>query len=835
MITAEVTLPRSSPGRRHHHAGNRRGAARGLCLAMVAGILTCLGAGFATVSALPAAMPRAVAGEPSATPFVQVRIDRVTPDIVTTTSPPVVTVSGMVINVGDRPVHDVMVRLESAPAVTSSAGLRTNLDGTTDQYQPVGDFVTVAVDLQRGQAASFALTAPVRSSTTPSLAIKQPGIFPVLVNANGTPDYGAAARLDNARFLLPVMGVPSDPDNAAAEDAGPLGAVVAPDTSKPVEITMLWPLADRPRLAPGAPGGTVPVRLTDDDLARSLAPGGRLDTLLAAAEVATSHEVDTEGAVGRALCLAVDPDLLVTVNAMTVGYVVSGPPGNTGQLPGAMTHPGTGQAAAASWLERLRTLAHRICVAPSPYAQADLSAVQRVGDPGLGAIAVHTDQIVDKILGITSMRGVTLLADGSLTSRTVDLLNSNGSTVAIAAADFSPADADADVPADAQTTPRRVAAQVVAAPFDPAVGAALAATGSDPAVPTYLDAGLVIPLRHDSDTARRQDALGSMLWRGLTVDATPRTQILMPPPTWNLQADDAQAILTALATEIRSGLAIPRPLPAAVADAAALTSALEPTTVTTPARGRFTDNVVAEITGQVGRLWGLTSALATDVRTGLTGVQYTAPLREDMLRALSQSSQPDTRNGLALQRLDSVGHAINDLFAAVTIVNPGGSYTLATEHSPLPLALHNGLAVPIRVRLQVDTPPGMTVTDIGEIELPPGYLPLRVPIEVNFTQRVAVDVALRTADGLPVGEPVRLSVHCNAYGKVLFAITLAAAAVLMALAGRRLWHRFRGQPDRADLDRPDPPEPVRESANGQHVGEPHNHQVSHRIADKHPV
>jgi hypothetical protein len=38
----------------------------------------------------------------------------------------------------------------------------------------------------------------------------------------------------------------------------------------------------------------------------------------------------------------------------------------------------------------------------------------------------------------------------------------------------------------------------------------------------------------------------------------------------------------------------------------------------------------------------------------------------------------------------------------------------------------------------------------------------------------------------------------------LFLITLSAAAVLVALAGRRLWHRFRGQPDRADLDRPDP-------------------------------
>jgi hypothetical protein len=172
---------------------------------------------------------------------------------------------------------------------------------------------------------------------------------------------------------------------------------------------------------------------------------------------------------------------------------------------------------------------------------------------------------------------------------------------------------------------------------------------------------------------------------------------------------------------------------------------------------------------------------------------------------LSQSEPPDTRNGLAQQRLAVVGNTIRDLFGAVTIVNPGGSYTLATGHSPLPLALHNGLAVPIRVKLQVDAPPGMTVTDVGQIELPPGYLPLRVPIEVKFTQRVAIDVALRTPEGMRLGEPVRLSVHSNAYGKVLFAITLTAAAVLAMLAGRRLWHRFRGQPDRADLDRPEPP------------------------------
>jgi len=765
-----------------------------LRLVAVVGIV----AGFAVLLAGPVIAPRAAAGEPGATPFVRVRIDQVTPDVVTTTSPPVITVSGTVINIGDRPVRDVMVRLEHAAPVTASAGLRTTLDGGTDQYQPAADFLTVAPELQRGQQAGFTLSAPLRSLTKASLGIDQPGIYPVLVNANGTPDYGAPARLDNARFLLPVIGVPPD----RADD---LGSAVAPDTSKPVWMTMLWPLADRPRLAPGAPGGAIPVRLVDDDLATSLATGGRLDILLSAAEVATSHDVDADGAVGRALCLAVDPDLLVTVNAMTSGYVVSNSPDIAAQQPGTATHPGTGQAAAALWLNRLRALARRICVTPMPYAQADLDALQRVNDQGLSQIAVNgVGDIVDHILDVPSARGATLLPDGPLTNRAVNLLNANDSTVAIAAADLAAQDTS-DSPAIVDTKPRRLSPQVVLAPFDPAVGAALAGAGTDPSAPTYLDPSLTVRLAHDSDTARRQDALGSMFWHSLQPDAAPRTQILVPPATWNLQTDDAQVILTALATTIHSGLAIARPLPALIAEAAAHNEAPEPMDAYMSARGRFSDDVTADIGRHVGRLWGLTSALTTDDRTGLTGIQYTAPLREDMLRALSESEPPDTRNGLAQQRLAVVGRTINDLFGAVTIVNPGGSYTLATEHSPLPLALHNGLAVPIKVRLQVDAPPGMTVTDVGQIELPPGYLPLRVPIEVNFTQRVAIDVALRTPDGMRLGEPVRLSVHSNAYGKVLFAITLTAAAILVMLAGRRLWHRFRGQPDRADLDRPDPP------------------------------
>lgn len=742
--------------------------------------------------------PPAAADEPGATPFLTVRIDSVSPDVITTTSPSTVTVTGTVTNVGDRAVRDVVARLEAAPAVDESSALRTSLAGAGEQYQPVGEFITLTDQLERGQSTPFSFSYPVRSDVEPAFGIERPGVYPALVNINGTPDYGAPARLDDARFLLPVLGVPADPTDDPS--LGAVSAVVPPDTSRPVDLTMLWPLADRPRLAPGVPGGTSPVRLTDDELASELAPGGRLDTLLATVEFATSPVVDPSGTLSDALCLAVDPDLLVTVNAMTAGYVVLDDSDN----PTSATHPGTGQAAATDWLTRLRDLAGRLCVAPTVFAQADLDALHRVGDPGLSAIATNVaGDIVDQILGITSTRGATVLGDGPLTPGAVELLEQQGDTVAITAADLWAQNGETGAPMTADVTPRRVSAEVVTAPFDPTVGAALAGLGDDPATPAYLDQSLSLPLDHESPTARRQDAIGAMLWRALHPDSTPRTQIVVPPLTWSLSPDDAQLVMTTFATTINAGLANPRPLPAVIADAVATGPEVFPLPdpLGNPA-ARIDDSVVGDVSRQVGRLWGLTAALTTDARTGLTGLQYTAPLREDMLRALSQALPPDLRNAQGDERIAATGRTVNDLFNAVTIVAPSGPYTLATERSPLPLALRNDLPVPIRVKLAVRAPPGMTVSDIGEQELPPGYLPLHVPVEVHFTQRVAVDVTLETPDGLALGEPVRLSVHSNAFGKVLFAITMAAAAVLVLLAGRRLWHRFRGQPDRADLDRP---------------------------------
>ena len=99
-----------------------------------------------------------------------------------------------------------------------------------------------------------------------------------------------------------------------------------------------------------------------------------------------------------------------------------------------------------------------------------------------------------------------ILGDEPLTPLAADLLTAEGNTVAIAAAPCSARDA-AGKPETADVNSHRLSSQLVTAPFDPTVGAALAAAGSDPASPSYLDHSLAIPLKHDSTTARRQGVM----------------------------------------------------------------------------------------------------------------------------------------------------------------------------------------------------------------------------------------------------------------------------------------------------------------------------------------
>ncbi|MGF7122063.1 DUF6049 family protein [Rhodococcus sp. BE178] len=783
-----------------------------LVLMMIGAVV---GAGAAAAQPTTQTQPESTTGAPvtksRAQPkFLELHIDDVTPTAVTTTTDPVVTVRGTVANIGDRPVTDVGVRLQRAPAVGSSEELRTSLDLDQGEFDVVGPFVEVASSLEEGERKQFTLALPLRSISGWSLDITEPGVYPLLVNVNGTPAYGGQARLDDARFLLPVLGLPRAAGTADSApqgtDSGSVTAPVPPDTSDPLAVTMLWPLADQPRLAAGIPGSVNDkVRLVDDILAGSLSQGGRLEQLLAAAEFATGPDVDKDKRLTDSVCLAVDPDLLITVSNMSGGYLVVDDPAN----PSGPAHEGAGRDAAAAWLDRLESLAHSMCVTAVPFAQVDLAALSRVDDPSLTASALQSpSDIVDSILGVTSLRNVTWPDSGVLDDSSAQMLHSRGPTTTLLAAN---AVESTQSSGKTVTIAGGGADAVTAALFDVSAAAALAAVGSSPQTPSYVPERARYNLDRDSRTARLQDALGAVTWSSLqspdtasrTVD---RSMLIAPPQLWSADGDEAAAVLSTVSTLLRTGLATPRPL-AKLAEQRPATP--EIASLAYPQRAIVDgtpESVERGVGAQAPRIDELMRTLVDDPQVPLTPTRFMAPLREDLVRAMSLSGRRDQNTATttaadeaAHVRVNNVATAIDAMYAAVTVLAPGGVYSLASEQSPLLLVARNDLPVAINVKLRVDAPDEMHVTDIGPQQLPPrGSRSLQVPAEVSDSRTMVVDFSLTTESGQNLGEQTSVTVRSNAYGQALAIITACAGALLLFLAGRRLWHRFRGQPDRAD-------------------------------------
>ncbi|WP_459548673.1 DUF6049 family protein [Nocardia sp. X0981] len=810
-------------------------------------ILTILG----SVTALPAllaspahAQPSESAEDSSAPQFLKLSLDSVTPGTVTTESEPVLTVTGTVTNIGDRGVDEVTVRVQRARAVADPSELRTTLTLDQANYDFPTPFQDIAVRLEPGQRQQFTLAVPLRDNSGRSLNITEPGVYPLLLNVNGTPDYGGQARLDDARFLLPVLGLP-----AAADGSGPPLPVPA---HPPVETTLLWPLADRPRMVAGQTGELDrTVELTDDELAASLGKGGRLDELVGALESVFGDERAAAGA-SSAVCLAVDPDLLLTVQAMTGDYRVLASPSD----PDGATRPGTGTESAKLWLDRLRTLTSSMCTVALPFAQVDISALAVADDPALTARALEAPAaIVDSILDTRSVRGVSLPDASSLDPAAAQLLRTHGFGTAVLAGNAVapeggagdpyatvpdlvrlPGITDAvaapapraggespDAVTDTEVSPEGGTATGAgpAAPVgagsgdssaDPALrvatfdiwpAAALAGVGSNPPTPAYVPEQARYPVTNDSRSARLQDALGAVSWRALQADPSrPRSQLIMPPQQWGANRNEAAALLRQFELLVKNDLVRPRPFaeligqepdpaPYQLAPVAGASLEAVPPHFAVPARD------------QSYRMTQLLRAMVEVPENRPTPRAFLDPLRDDLVRALSLS---DRRGGptaqaevFAARRIEKVTAAVDEIYRSVTVLPPGGVYTLASESSPLLLVARNDLPVSVRIRFRIDAPPETKITDIGEQLLPPrGTRSFQIPTEVSDSRKLVVPISLSTPDGVPLGHATSISVRSNAYGQILAIITACAATLLFLLAGRRLWRRFHGKRDPAD-------------------------------------
>ncbi|MEV0249767.1 DUF6049 family protein [Nocardia sp. NPDC050712] len=818
---------------------------RGLVRIFVA-VLTLIGSVLA-IPVLAGAQPTG-SNNASAPKFLKLSLDSVSPTTVTTSSDGRLTVSGTVTNIGDRVVEDISVRIQRAAAVTTPSDLRYALRLDQINYEVTGPFEDVAERLSPGQRKQFTLSIALRGNDPASLGLTQAGVYPLLMNVNGEPAYGSQARLDDARFLLPVLGLPA----AAGEPATPAPADV------PVATTLIWPLADRPRLVAGIPG-TVnrKAELTDDDLAASLGRGGRLEQLLAALETAIGNSGRNNPAA--AICVAIDPDLLLTAQAMTKGYRVLASPSD----PDGPTRAGSGAEAAQAWLDRLRTVAASVCTVALPFGQVDVSALAAVNDPELSTRALHAPaEIVDSLLTTRSVRGVSLPDSGSIDTGAGMLLRSHGFETAVladtaavpvgtagggeepatarsaqalpepAAPDIvrvpgispEPTATESTTPATPAGTPTATTSaapsgtsaaptpSTPAAPADPALhvatfdiwsATALAAVGSNPPTPSYTPSRVRYDVTNDSRVARLQDAIGAISWTALNpLAGRPRSQLLMPPQQWGANKDEASALLRQLDLLMRSNLAAPRPFTELLADQPD-PQPYELDYLGQAARDAVPSRFVLPAREQSARITDLQAALVEVPEIEPTPLGFVTPLRDDLIRMLSLSdrrtgnaAQPDT---FAQRRLDQTTRELDRLYNSVTVLPPGGVYTLASEQSPLLLVARNDLPVSIRIRFRIEAPAETKITDIGEQQLPPnGTRSFQIPTEIDDSRNLVIPISITTADGMPLGHPTSVSVRSNAYGQTLAIITGCAGLLLFLLAGRRLWHRFRGQPDPAD-------------------------------------
>lgn len=717
--------------------------------------------------------------------LARLELAQMSPRVVTVSSAPVLSVTGRVVNVGDRTITNLEIRLQrDEPVISDEAAARAVRD--VPEALHVTRFQPVPGDLAPGQSSPFQLDVPLRGGADlESLQINEPGVYPLLVNLNGKPDFGDIARLAAVPLLLPVLGIPPA---AAGQPPGP----VLPRPLQPMPLTVVWPLATEPARLPTGPGEPILIRSNHsgtDPVAAGIAPGGRLDGLLGALE----QVVPPGSPLAAAVCVAIDPALVETVDGMSRGYRVAHPGGIS---------EGTGAADAQHWLDRLRGAVQGRCVLPLPYADADLVALSRAGLTDLAALATSTGvQLVEDLLEVQPLTGVSWPAGAVLDERTLaDLTTLQTHAVLLEpdgllepagrlAGDVAPQPPAGAVVGLVTSMPGSRSAAPTGVLVDPLLTSALAPEASQPG----NDAA-----RSDFDIDRRptgtssplaaQDGLGALVYRA-AADPDRRPVLLVPPRRWQAPGVEATALLNAARQLLEIGYVTPRELPAL-----ATTRPVGPPTAVAYPPQAGAEEIPQQVTADILRardvLRDLQVATVKDPTANLEPVDLLDPLRLGLLRGVSSAwrGQPNRAIQVTAQERDR----LDELRRSVRIVQSSGPYSLAASDSPLLITVNNELPVGVQVRLSLSETAGLRAGAVG-LQLVPARSTRQfvIPAEVSRTGQFSVEARLSTPDGTPLGEPSTLQVRSTAFGTVTVALTASAGAVLVALVARRIVRRVR--------------------------------------------
>ena len=756
-------------------------AVAGRPLAALLAVLFLVLAGLFSAPGTAAAQPGATVPAPAASGPLRLELAGLTPRVVTSDSPSTVTVTGTLRNTGERPVDDLEVRLQRGEALRTDGDVRDALagDGRVDAATPA--FTPLPGTLAPGGSLPVELTVPLRGAPTDGLALAQPGVYEVLVNVNGVPRDGLRARVAAARLLLPVLSLP----------AGPGPADVAVDPPRPggaAGVTVLYPLVDSPHRLPAVPGEQT--LLTDDDLARSLAPDGRLGGLLAA----FGKEAPPGSAVRAATCLAVDPDLVATAAAMRQGYAVRGPDG---------TVPGTGAEVAGTWLDTLSAAARDGCVVALPFADADLVALARGKLTDLTGPAVADGRaVVAEILGTPVLDATTWPSGGVL---------DEAALAGVAAAGTRTVVLDADAVDGGETGETGGAVPVTVGPTSLVAvltDTLLTRAAAAPDTPASMGGGTAttVSAAATSPPLATQDAVATLVFRALARQGQPVSGgppiVLAPPHVWNTDETGARALLATVDLLLDSGRLRARGLADVVSGGPTTPGPARQAADPLQAGSRDIPPTVLESVREMrADVLDLRSAAVPETGVGASVDATFTPLLQAVLRPASATwhGRPD----LATAAATAAAARIEELRESVRVLPPPSPYSLGTTDAPLLLTVANGLPVTMEVRLSISSTTGLRVAPIPPQRIPPlGRRQVQVSAEVVRSGQFSVEATVHSPAGRALGPPSRLQVRSTAYGTITVWLTGSAAVLLVVLAAYRVVRRIRGEPSPRDRTGP---------------------------------
>ncbi|MEV6005775.1 DUF6049 family protein [Streptomyces sp. NPDC051976] len=748
-------------------APGRPPAARRRRLLRVAALLT--GATMVTglLQATEATSSRADTGTGSRT--ATVTLNDITPRVPTSDS--TVTVSGTVTNNGKTTISGAHLGVRIGPggplttrSAMKSAASRSGFISYLDGDEITGHTVEVA-KLPAGYSAAFTLKVPVSALNLTATGVYQ---FGVALDGETAADASEHVLGINRTFL-------------------PWYATDAPAKPKPTQISYLWPLTDRPHIA--ARGDTdsqqSPIFL-DDDLAKELAPGGRLQQMV-------------ELAKNLPVTWVIDPDLLATVDSMTKPYRVVGPGGDVHS-----TTPGTGSAVANQWLNDLKGAIVGDQVVALPFGDTDLASIGHHGVSGtlahlktataLGASTVQT--VLGTALGTKPpTANVAWPIDGAVDPSIVAVARKGGASKIIASSD-SIGESGLDY------TP------TAARP----IGGGTTAVVADAMLSTAFTGDM---LRAQPANLAEQNFLAQTLM--ITMQAPEKQRTLLVAPQRQPTISQAQVMADAISTADSSPWAATVDFDvAAKATPDARANHQVPPTSAYPRSLRKQElptDAFPQIQETQRRLNEFAVILTRKDRV-------TVPFGNAVLRSMSNGWRGDPQSATDFR--DAIGGYLTDLIGAVHILDKT-TLTLSGRSGTIPVTVKNELGQPIKglvlrltshanIRLEIKNAKQPIAIDGGHTRT------LKFQTSASANGAVMVEAGLYHDNGSVYGQAIDFEVHINKVTDLVMLI-IGAGLLLLVLAGVRIYRQRKkltaaeGDEDEEGGDEPDHSDP-------EHPGDP---------------